>query len=79
MTEHMARYQFRALSNMGGTDEAWAAKTEECIKQWAELLVAEKRGQMDITDRKLWPQIPPWPVRNVNDMPIVLWMPKAKQ
>ena len=49
------------------------------IRQWIELLVAEKRRQMNITDPALWPQRLPWPVRNVYDMPIVLWMSKAKQ
>ena len=53
--------------------------TKEYICQWIELLVAEKRRQMNITDRALWPQRLPWPVRNVYDMPIVLWMSKAKQ
>ena len=63
--EHMVRYQFRTLPKMGRTYEEWMAKTEEYIKQWVELLVAEKRRQMNITGRALWPQRLPWPVRNV--------------
>ena len=75
--EHMVRYQFRTLPKQGRTYEEWMAKTEEYIKQWIELLVAEKRRQMNITECALWPQRLPWPVHNVYDMPIVLWMSKA--
>ena len=75
--EHMVRYQFRTLPKMGRTYEEWMAKTEEYIKQWIELLVAEKRRQMNITECALWPQRLPWPVHNVYDMPIVLWMSKV--
>ena len=42
-------------------------------------MVAEKRRHMHIIDRALWPQRLPWPVRNVYDTPIALWMSKAKQ
>ena len=73
----MARYQFRTLPTMGITCEKWIARTEEYIKQWLELLTSEKRRHMNINDRALWPQSLPWPVRNVYDMPIVLWMSKA--
>ena len=54
------------------------ARTSEYIQQWIELLISEKRRQMNITDRTLWPQRPPWRVIDVFDMPIVLWMSKAK-
>ena len=75
--EHMVRYQFRALPKMGRADEEWMAKTEEYIKEWIELLVAEKRRHMNNADGALWPQRLPWPVRYVYDAPIVLWMSKA--
>ena len=32
--EHMVRYQFRTLPNMGRTKEEWMARTEEYIKEW---------------------------------------------
>ena len=76
---HMVRYGFRTLPKKGGTNVEWMEKTKEYIGQWIELLVAEKRRQTNITDRALWPQRLPWPVRNVYDMPIVLWMSKGKQ
>ena len=54
------------------------ARTSEYIKQWIELLSSEKRSHMNITDRTLWPQRLPWRVQSIYDMPIVLWMSKAK-
>ena len=78
LEEHTGRYQFRALPKMGRTDEEWMAETEEHIKEWIELLVAEKRRQMNITDRALWPQSLPLGGERCFDMPIVLWMSKAK-
>ena len=75
--EHMVRYGLRTLPQMGRTNEEWMARTEEYIKQWIELLVAEKCRHMNITDRTRWPQDVPWPVRKVYGMPIVLWMSKA--
>ena len=76
--EHMVRYQFRTPPKMGSTDEEWMARADEYIKQWIELLIADKRRHMNITDRALWPQRLPWPVHSVYGMPIVLWMSKAK-
>eukprot|EP00974_Lingulodinium_polyedra_P005816 551372-Lingulodinium_polyedra.AAC.1 len=74
----MVRYQFRTLPKRGGREE-WLAKTKEYIEQWIELLIAKNHRQMNITDRALWPQRLTWAVGNVYDMPIVLWMSKAKQ
>ena len=54
------------------------ARTSEYIKQWIELLISEKRRHMHITDRTLWPKRLPWVVSELFDMPIVLWMSKAK-
>ena len=77
--EHMVCYQFRTRPNLGGTHIEWMAKTKDNSKRWIELLVAEERRQLHITDRALWPPSLPWMVRKMYGMPIVLWMSTAKQ
>ena len=63
----------------GRSTEEWYKKVQEYIGQWVDVCLAEKRRQMNIGDQSLWPKLPePWPLITVYDMPIVLWMSKAK-
>ena len=43
---------------------------------WAELLMIEKRRQMNIEDRAAWPPLSflPWDIHEVWDMPVVVWL-----
>ena len=54
------------------------AKVRAYIVQWIELLLAEKRRHMNLTDLAMWPQNLTWKVRKVYDLPIVLWRSKPK-
>ena len=45
---------------------------EVCLT-WAEFLLKEKRRQMNIEDRTIWPTLP-WCPRDVLSMPVVIWI-----
>ena len=51
--------------------------TEVCLA-WAEFLLKEKRRQMNIEDRNIWPTIP-WCPRDVLSMPVVIWIKVNKR
>ena len=51
--------------------------TEVC-SAWAEFLLKEKRRQMNIEDRNIWPTIP-WCPRDVLSMPVVIWIKVNKR
>ena len=63
------RYQFMNIPN-GGADEK-----KKFLELWAEVVVAEKRRQMN---HDLTGQINlPWRVTDVYTMPMVIWLKKG--
>ena len=80
--QRMIRYQFRTPSRRSEdgrelTRPAWLEKCRRFLKMWIELILAEKRRQLQFSP-DMWPPCPPWRVTNVWDMPIVLWLSKQK-
>ena len=73
----MLRYQFRTPPKRGRSNEAWRDCCHAYVKQWIELLIAEKRRQMHAS-QELWPDCP-WQVISVFTMPMVLWLSKPTQ
>jgi len=81
--ERMIRYTFRTPPKTGGEGgeklepAEWLQKCNRYIKQWMDLIIAEKKRQMHLPEH-LWP---PWPPResvsDVMTMPMVMWLSKA--
>ena len=85
--EEMTRYQFRTPSKRnrkGGQlgDLEWQEKCRAYLNLWIELIVAEKKRQMQLP-KALWPfnegYTFPWEVNSWWDMPIVLHLSKESQ
>ena len=75
--QRMIRYQFRTPSKGELTRPAWLEKCRRYLKMWIELIITEKVRQLHFSP-EMWPPSPPWGVRDVYDMPIVLWLSKPK-
>ena len=74
----MVRYQFRTPGKERGMRRGeWLKKCSRYIKQWIELIIAEKGRQMQAPN-EMWPHWMPWEATTVWDMPIVLWLSKPK-
>jgi len=80
--QRMIRYTFRTPPKTGERGETlepaeWLQKCNRYIKQWMDLIIAEKKRQMHLPEH-LWP---PWPPRSsvsdVMTMPMVMWLSKA--
>ena len=80
--QRMIRYTFRTPPKTGERGETlepaeWLQKCNRYIKQWMDLIIAEKKRQMHLPE-DLWP---PWPPRSsvshVMTMPMVMWLSKA--
>ena len=82
--QRMVRYTFRVPP---ATDAAaavrldatkWQENCKRYLAKWMDLIVAEKRRQMHAAE-DMWP---PWPprgeVKDVYDMPMVMWLSKPK-
>jgi hypothetical protein len=50
------------------------------LEQWADLLTASKRAQMNVEDRSEWPPQShmPWVVDTLENMPVVVWLRRQK-
>ncbi len=80
--EHMLRYQFRTLPKPrrgDNTRQEWLDRSRAYLAAWVELMIAEKRRQMNVMEGWLWPKWLPWTVDGVFTMPIVLWLSKPKK
>ncbi len=81
----MLRCQFRTLPKPRSASSAadqrgeWLARSRAYLDAWVELLIAEKRRQMNIEEANMWPSWLPWQVHGVYSMPIVLWLSKASK
>ena len=82
--QRMIRYEFRIPPNNGNDgqqleDGEWLQKCGRYILKWLDLIIQEKRRQMQLPD-DFWP---PWPPRSevkcVTEMPIVMWLSKEKK
>ena len=70
----MAPFLFQSISIPENHNRTMPSKrvTEVCFA-WAEFLLKEKRRQMNIEDRNIWPTLP-WCPRDVLSMPVVIWI-----
>ena len=77
--ERMQRYQFRVPPKGDLDDEKWREKCNRYLQKWIDLIITEKKRQMQMPI-KCWP---PWPprsaVKNVMTMPMVVWLSKPKK
>ena len=82
--ERMIRFAFHIPPKNGNDgqqldDGDWLRKCSRYIQKWIDLIVQEKKRQMQLPD-DFWP---PWPprseVKNVYDMPMVMWLSKKKK
>ncbi len=46
------------------------------LGQWADLLTASKKAQLNVKDRSVWPpeSYMPWVVDSLENMPVVVWL-----
>jgi hypothetical protein len=72
----MVRCQFRTPGKGALSWENWLEKCSRYIKRWIELIVVEKRRQIQ-TPTEMWLAIP-WDVNTLWTMPIVLWLSKPR-
>ena len=83
--QRMIRYTFRTPPKTGGEGgeklepAEWLQKCNRYIKQWMDLIIAEKKRQLHLPE-DMWP---PWPPRSrvtdVMTMPMVMWLSKASK
>ena len=73
----MVLCQFRTPGKGALSWENWLEKCSRYIKRWIELIVVEKRRQMN-APTEMWPHRIPWEVRTLWSMPIVLWLSKPR-
>ena len=74
----MVRYQFRTPGKGALPRKEWHEKCSRYIKMWMELMIVEKRRQMQAPP-EMWPHPRiPWQVTNQWSMPIVLWLSKPR-
>ena len=80
--QRMIRYTFRVPPKVGEHGERlehseWLKKCSRYIQKWMDLIIAEKKRQMQLPE-DMWP---PWPphlsVSDVMTMPMVMWLSKA--
>eukprot|EP00974_Lingulodinium_polyedra_P103343 10006730-Lingulodinium_polyedra.AAC.1 len=63
----MVRYQFRTPGKGDLSREQWLDKSQQHVKWWIELIIAEKRRQMH-APKELWPapmELWPWELETV--------------
>ena len=82
--ERMMRFAFHIPPNNGNDgqqleEREWLWKCRRYIQKWIDLIVQEKKRQMQLPE-DFWP---PWPprseVKNVYEMPMVMWLSKKKK
>ena len=78
----MQRFQFApvALPKILAKEKARAAhreKVDDYMRSWQNYIVTEKKRQMNISERELWPQFLPWDIVDVMTMPMVVWLRHA--
>ena len=75
----MVRCQFRTPPRNGLPRKEWHEKCSRYIKMWMELMIVEKRRQMQAPP-EMWPHPRiPWQVTTQWSMPIVLWLSKPRE
>ena len=81
--QRMIRYAFRIPPKNGNDgqqleDGEWLQKCRRYIEKWIDLIIQEKQWQMQLPD-DMWP---PWPprseVKNVYEMPVVMWLSRRE-
>ncbi len=64
------------------SDEEWLDNCRNYLNMWMELLIAEKRRQMNhprpYSPDEMWPRWLPWEVTDVFTIPIVMWLSKPR-
>ena len=50
-----------------------AGALRDLLARWAALVRATKHDQMQVEDRRAWPQLP-WQVQALEDMPVAVWL-----
>ena len=82
--ERMIRFAFHIPPKNGNDGQQlqeweWLLKCRRYIHKWIDLIVQEKKRQMQLPD-DMWP---PWPrrseVKDVYEMPMVMWLSKKKK
>ena len=83
--ERMIRFAFHIPPKNGNDgqqldDGDWLRKCSRYIQKWIDLIIQEKKRQMQLPD-DFWP--PSWPprseVKTVYQMPMVMWLSKEKK
>ena len=81
--QRMIRYAFHIPPKNGNDgqqleDGEWLQKCRRYIEKWIDLIIQEKQWQMQLPD-DMWP---PWPprseVKNVYEMPVVMWLSRRE-
>ena len=82
--ERMIRFAFHIPPKNGNDGQQleeweWLLKCRRYIQKWIDLIVQEKKRQMQLPE-DFWP---PWPprseVKDVYEMPMVMWLSKKKK
>ena len=63
-----------SVNNFGEPhQEDRAGALRDLLARWAALVRATKLDQMQVEDRRAWPQLP-WQVQALEDMPVAVWL-----
>jgi hypothetical protein len=73
----MERVQLNVIPKAGSTVEEWHKQIRSYLSMWWTFLKTHKQRQLTIEDHTQWPDNLPWPVNNVWDMPVMIWLAKS--
>ena len=81
--QRMIRYEFRIPPNNGNDgqqleDGEWLQKCRRYIEKWIDLIIQEKQWQMQLSDDMWHPWPPRSEVKNVYEMPVVMWLSRRE-